>query len=82
MNFSIRSRNEEAIDALEDTPFTENEKTSMSKLEVKAMMIIFFDITGLIMIEWVPEGQTVNQKYCVEVLTKLRGRMRKKSPEL
>jgi hypothetical protein len=30
---------------------------------MKAMMLVFFDIRGIIMIEWVPEGQTVNQKY-------------------
>jgi hypothetical protein len=29
---------------------------------VKAMMIVFFNIRGVIMIEWVDEGQTVNQK--------------------
>jgi hypothetical protein len=43
----------------------------MSKLKVKAMMIVFFDIRGVIMIEWVPEGQMVNQKYNLEVLTEL-----------
>jgi hypothetical protein len=38
---------------------------------VKPMMIIFFNIRGVIMIEWVPEGQTVSQKRYLEVLTKL-----------
>jgi hypothetical protein len=38
---------------------------------MKAMMIIFFNIRGIIMIEWVPESQRVNQKYYLEVLTKL-----------
>jgi hypothetical protein len=37
---------------------------------VKAMTV-FFNIRGIIMIEWVPEGQTVNQKYYLEVLPKL-----------
>jgi hypothetical protein len=27
---------------------------------VRAMMIVFFDIRGVIMIEWVSEGQMVN----------------------
>jgi hypothetical protein len=54
----------------------------MSKSNVKAMMIVFFTIRGIIMIEWVPEGQTVNQSYDLEVLTKLRERVRKKRPEL
>jgi hypothetical protein len=44
----------------------------MNNLKVKAMMIVFFDIRGVIMIEWVPKGQTINQKYYLVVLTKLR----------
>jgi hypothetical protein len=42
-----------------------------SKSKVKAVMIIFFDIRGAIMIEWVPEDQTFNQKYYLEVPTEL-----------
>jgi hypothetical protein len=57
-------------------------KARMSKSKAKAMMIVFFNIRDVIMIEWVPEGQTVNQKYYLEVLTKLRERVRKKRPEL
>jgi hypothetical protein len=34
------------------------------------------------MIEWVPDGQTVNQMYYLEVLTKLRERVRKERPGL
>jgi hypothetical protein len=41
------------------------------------MVIVFFDIGSVIMIEWVPEAQTVNQKYCSEVLSELRERVRK-----
>jgi hypothetical protein len=41
-------------------------KARMSKSKVKAMMIVFFDIRDVIMIEWAPEGQTVNQKYYLE----------------
>ena len=33
----------------------------MSKSKFKAMMIDFFDIQGVIYIDWVPEGQIVNQ---------------------
>jgi hypothetical protein len=47
-------------------------KARMSEHKVKAMMIVLFDIRGVIMIEWVPEGQTVNQKYYLDVLNKLR----------
>jgi hypothetical protein len=49
---------------------------------VNATMIVFFNIRSVIMIEWVPEGQTVNRKYYLEVLTKLRERVRKKRWDL
>jgi hypothetical protein len=48
----------------------------------KDMLIVFFDIQGIVMTEWVPRGQTVNQQYYFEVLTKLRERVRSKRPEL
>jgi hypothetical protein len=38
-------------------------KARMRKSKVKALMMVFIDIRGVIMIEWVPEGQTVNKKY-------------------
>ena len=31
-------------------------------------MIFFFDIQGIVHVDWVPEGQTVNQVYYKEVL--------------
>jgi hypothetical protein len=57
-------------------------KTRLRKLQMKAMMIVFFGIRGAIMIEGVLEDQTINQKYYLEVLSKLRERERKKEPEL
>jgi hypothetical protein len=80
--FSIRTRSKEAINELEDIHFTENEKARMNTSQVKAMIVIFFDVKGVIMIERVLEGQTVNQRYYLEVLTKLRERLRRKRPEL
>ena len=54
----------------------------MSKSKFKAMLIVFFDINGIVMTEWVPEGQTVNQHYYLTVLATLRERVRKKRPML
>jgi len=54
----------------------------MSCLKLKAMLIVFFDIQGIVMAEWVPSGHTVNSQYYIEVLTKLRERVRRKQPEL
>lgn len=57
-------------------------KAKKARSKFKAMMIVFFDIRGIIMTEWVPSGQTVNQHYYVEVLAKLRERIRRKRPLL
>ncbi|XP_072380520.1 protein GVQW3-like [Diabrotica undecimpunctata] len=46
-------------------------KARMSKSKIKAMLIVFFDI-NIVMTEWVPEGQTVNQTYYLKVLATLR----------
>jgi hypothetical protein len=46
------------------------------------MLIVFFDIQGTVISEWVPSGQTINWQCYLEVLTKLRKRMRRKRPEL
>jgi len=53
-------------------------KARISHLRFKAMLIVFFDIQGIVMAEQVPSGQTVNQQYYTEVLTKLLERVRRK----
>jgi len=45
------------------------------------MMIVFFDIQGVVHVDWVPEGQTINQVYYKEVFTNLRERVRRR-PEM
>ncbi|GFX48184.1 mariner Mos1 transposase [Trichonephila clavipes] len=59
-------------------------KARMSKSKFKAMMIVFFDIDEIVYLHWVPEGQTINQHYYIEVLGNLRERIRKKKkrPEM
>ena len=62
------------------SPRPKKARTSRSKF--KAMLSVFFDIQGIVMVEWVPSGQTVNQQYYIEVLKKLHDRVRRKQPEL
>jgi len=58
-------------------------KARQSKSKFKAIMIFFFDIRGIVHVEWVPEGQTVNQVYYKEVFTNLRERVRRRRrPEM
>jgi len=46
------------------------------------MLLTFFDIRGIVHYEFVPTGQTVNQVYYLEVLGRLREKVRRKRPEL
>ena len=55
-------------------------KACMSRSKFKAMLIVFFDIQDIVTAEWVPSGQTVNQQYYIEVLTKLHECVRRKQP--
>ena len=57
-------------------------RARMNFSKFKTMLIVFFDIQGIVMAEWVPSAQTVNQRYYIEVLMKLRERVRMKRPEL
>ena len=48
-------------------------KARQSKSTHKLLMIpFFFDSTGIIYMQWVPTGQTVNKEYYVEVLREFR----------
>ena len=46
------------------------------------MLLPFFDIRGIVHYEFVPTGQSVNQVYYLEVLERLREKVRWKGPEL
>lgn len=50
-------------------------KARMSKSKVKTMLIVFFDSKGVVHKEFVPQGQTVNAAYYVDVLERLRKRV-------
>ena len=49
---------------------------------IQLLMTPFFDTTGIIYMQWVPTGQTVNKEYYVEVLREFRKRFRRKRPAL
>lgn len=50
-------------------------KARMSKSKVKTMLIVFFDAKVVVHKEFVPQGQTVNATYYVDVLDRLRKRV-------
>ncbi|GFW55714.1 hypothetical protein TNCV_120981 [Trichonephila clavipes] len=47
-------------------------KSRMSESKFKVMLIVFFDINRMAMIEWFPSGKTVNRPYYIEVPKRLR----------
>ena len=57
-------------------------KPSQSRSKVKVMLIVFFDIRGMVHHEFVPEGQTVNKEYYLAVLKCLREKICQKRPDL
>nr|APL98288.1 putative DD34D transposase [Bactrocera tryoni] len=57
-------------------------KPRQSRSKIKVMLIVFFDIRGLVHHEFVPEGQTVNKEFYLAVLRRLRENIRRKRPEL
>jgi hypothetical protein len=59
-----------------------SEGARMSKSQMKTMLINFFDIMGIVHFEFIPQGQTVNQTYCVEILNQLDEAVLRKRPEL
>jgi hypothetical protein len=70
--FLTQYRNKELIDALQDSHFTKKGKSKKEQVISKAKdNLSFFDIRDIFMTEQVPEGQTVNQRYYFDVLTKL-----------
>jgi hypothetical protein len=48
---------------------------------MKAILIIFFDIKGIFHFEFIPQGQTANQAYRVEILKQLHEAICRKRPE-
>jgi len=67
---------------MEDCQFPTTKKIPSVQIKRQNNVADFFDIRGIIHYEFVPTRQTVNQVYCLEVLERLREKVRWKRPEL
>jgi hypothetical protein len=54
----------------------------MLKLQMKTMLITFFDIRGIVHLEFIAQDQTVSQAYYVVILKLLREGVHRERPEL
>src|SRR5215510_14413982 len=57
-------------------------KARQSRSVLKSMLILFFDIRGIVHHAFVPQGQTMNTQFYCSVLRRLRENIRRKRPEL
>ena len=78
----LQPRDEIAVEQKEEFNFTTSQKAWRVKSNVKTMLISFFDANGIVHSEFVPNGDTVNQAFYVQVLKCLRDAVRQKRPEL
>ena len=60
--------------------FQDGREDVEDQIKIQSNDDCFFDVHGIVHLNWVPEGQTVNQYYYLEVLAQLREKIRKKDP--
>jgi hypothetical protein len=82
MGLRIRSGNEMTIFALEFARASKTEESASGAFQSESHANwVFFDMEGIVHYEYVPENQTVNQHYYVEVLKRLRLAVCRKRPK-
>ena len=57
-------------------------KPRQSRSKVKVMLIVFFDIRGLVNHEFIPTEQMVSKEYYFDVLKRFLEKIRQKRPEM
>ena len=67
---------------MEDCEFPTTKKIPLVQIKSQNNVADFFYIRGIVHYEFVPTGQTLNQVYYLEVLERLREKVRRKQPKL
>ena len=70
------------ITSMEKCIISKTKKGEASHIKCETTLICFSDIKGLVHFEFIPQGQTVNQQFCLEVLKRLQDAVQRKRPEL
>jgi hypothetical protein len=66
---------------VEDSNVTATEESTTSSEQCQIHVDYFFDTEGIVHKQFVPTGQTVNEKLYCDVLWRVRGENRRKRPE-
>ena len=82
MMLRVRPGDKATIKSTEKCIISKTKKARQVKSNVETMLICFLNIKGLVHFEFVPQGQTVNQQFYLEVLKRLCGAVRRKRPKL
>ena len=56
-------------------------KARESRSNIKVMMIVFYDLDGIVRVEFVPRNTTVNSEYYMGLLEHLRNNVCRKQPK-
>ena len=72
---------ETSVFAVEVCWFPEAKKARQVRSKVKVMLIVFFDMEGIVHYKNVSQGQTVNQQFYLQVLKRLRLSVSRKRPQ-
>ena len=78
MGVRVRCRNESPVITVGVKNVAETKKARQERSNVKVMLTVFFDSEGVVHYEFLPQGQTVNKEYYLEVMQRLREAVRKK----
>ena len=62
MGLWVWPKNKDSIITVEKSRFATTEKSATKSVDVKTMLVVFFDSTGIVYHEYAPRGQTVNQE--------------------
>jgi len=76
----VRCRNESPINTVGVKNVVATKKVRQVRSHFKVMLTVFFDSEGVVHYEFLPQGRTVNKKYYLEVMQRLREAVRKKRP--
>ena len=82
MDVRVRSTHQTAEPWMEERIVAKTKKARVFKSDTKVMLIVFFDVHGIVHAEFLPQGQTINQHVYKSILRRLLRLVRQKRREV